>query len=125
MIGEREETLAPDLPEAGAEGRHREAVHSVLRAADAAPARVSLVEGSPEKVLPEYCREAAADLVVMGAIARNPFGRIFIGSTAERVLDRLPCDLLVVKPDAFRTPVSSERWPREEGATPILGVPGI
>ena len=61
----------------------------------------------------------------MGAIARNPFGRIFIGSTAERVLEQLPCDLLVVKPETFRTPVSSERWPREEGSIPILGVPGI
>jgi hypothetical protein len=31
----------------------------------------------------------------------------------------------VVKPETFRTPVSSERWPREEASIPILGVPGI
>lgn len=125
LIGDREEMLAPDQPEAGTERRHREAVYSVLAAAEVAPARVSLVEGRPEHALPEYCRGVAADVVVMGAIARNPFGRIFIGSTAERVLDKLPCDLLVVKPGAFRTPVSSERWPAEQATTPILGVPGI
>lgn len=124
-IGEREEPLATDLPESGTERRHREAVHEVLAAARVAPARVSFAEGPPEKTLPDYCRDSAAAVVVMGAIARNPFGRVFIGSTAERVLDRLPCDLLVVKPEAFRTPVSSERWPREEGVVPILGVPGI
>jgi len=125
LIGDREVTLAPDVAETGTQRRHREWVYTVLADADVAPARVSLVEGRPEQALPKYCREMAADLVVMGAIARNPFGRIFIGSTAERVLEQLPCDLLVVKPETFRTPVSSERWPREEGSIPILGVPGI
>jgi universal stress protein E len=123
-IGEHEEPLAPELPESATVRRHREAVYAVLSAAEVAPARVSFVAGQPDQVLPEHCRERAADVVVMGAIARNPFGRIFIGSTAERVLEQLPCDLLVVKPDTFRTPVSRERWPREEGALPI-GVPGI
>lgn len=125
LVGDREERLAPELPESGTERRHREAVHGALGAAHVAPARVSIVEGRPETSLPEYCRETAADVVVMGAIARNPFGRIFIGSTAERVLEQLPCDLLVVKPEAFRTPVSVERWPAEDGITPFLGVPGI
>jgi universal stress protein E len=127
IIGTLEVPLAPDTPEAAAEAErhHREAIYQVLGAARAAPARVVLVEGRPEQVLPAYCREAGADVVVMGAIARNPFGRILIGSTAERVLEHLPCDLLVVKPDSFRTPVSRERWPRDDAATPILGVPGI
>jgi universal stress protein E len=125
LVGGREEMLAPGRPDTGIEQRHREAVYSVLAAAEVAPARVSLVEGRPEQALPSYCHGVAADVVVMGAIARNPFGRIFIGSTAERVLEQLPCDLLVVKPGAFRTPVSSERWPAEQAATPILGVPGI
>lgn len=124
-IGETELPLAAALPETDAEEHHRETVYAVLGAADASPARVSFAEGRPETALPEYCREAGADVVVMGAIARNPFGRIFIGSTAERVLDQLPCDLLVVKPEAFRTPVTRDRWPRDEDAAPILGVPGI
>lgn len=125
MIGEAEQPLRGDLPEGVLEQRRREAVYGVLGVADAGPARISFVEGRPEQALPQYCRETQADLVVMGAIARNPFGRIFIGSTAERVLEQLPCDLLVVKPDTFRSPVSRERWPRDEDAAPILGVPGI
>lgn len=125
LIGDREQLLAPDLTGAGREQQHHEVVYKVLGAAGVAPARVSFKEGPPEETLPGYCRNAAADLVVMGAIARNPFGRIFIGSTAERVLDQLPCDLLVIKPEDFRTPVTSERWPREAGSALSLGVPGI
>jgi hypothetical protein len=30
---------------------------------------------------------------------------LFIGATAERTMEHLPCDLLIVKPDWFRTPV--------------------
>ena len=125
MIGAFTQPLAPELPGDETLRRHREAVESALSAAAVAPARVSLVEGQPESMLPDYCSEAGADVAVMGAIARNPFGRIFIGSTAERVLDRLPCDLLVVKPESFSTPVARERWPREESPPPVLGVPGI
>lgn len=125
LIGGRVESLAPDLPEGPMENQRREAVHAILGRAGVAPARIAFVEGPPDQALPAYCIGKQADLVVMGAVARNPFGRIFIGSTAERVLARLPCDLLIVKPDTFRTPVQRERWPREDGGTPVLGVPGI
>jgi universal stress protein E len=37
-------------------------------------------------------------MLVMGAISRSAVGRLLIGSTAERVLDALPCDVLIVKP---------------------------
>jgi universal stress protein E len=38
-----------------------------------------------------------ADVVVMGTVSRNGLARAFIGNTAEEVLDRLPCDALIVK----------------------------
>jgi universal stress protein E len=41
-----------------------------------------------------------ADIVVMGAVSRRGLARVFIGNTAEDVLDRLACDLLIVKPAA-------------------------
>ena len=44
--------------------------------------------------------------VVMGAVARSSWKRLFIGATAERTLEDLPCDLLIIKPDWFQTPVS-------------------
>lgn len=39
-----------------------------------------------------------ATLVVMGGVSRSRLERLFIGSTAEHVLDQLACDVLIVKP---------------------------
>lgn len=64
-----------------------------------------LVAGLTHEELPAIAEELAADVVIMGAVARNRWKRLFIGATAERTLEHLPCDLLIVKPDWFRTPV--------------------
>jgi len=124
-----ETSVLADLPvdkaEQALEGGHAAAVKGVLREADLRRAVVDLREGSARDRLPDYCGEVDADLVVMGAIARNPLGRIFIGSTAERVLYRLPCDVMIVKPEGFRTPVQQEPYEGEAEAGPIIGVPGI
>ena len=42
----------------------------------------------------------------MGAVSRSGLKGFLIGNTAERMLDRLGCDILIVKPDDFRKPVS-------------------
>jgi len=45
----------------------------------------------------------------MGALARSGLKRLLIGNTAERVLDHLPCDLLVIKPRGLRPQVPHRR----------------
>lgn len=65
--------------------------------------RAHLVAGMTHDELPKLAEELNAAVVVMGAVARNPLERLFIGSTAERTLDHLPCDLLIVKPPWFHT----------------------
>jgi universal stress protein E len=57
--------------------------------------------GVASDVIPSFAEEVGADVVVMGAISRSGLERMFIGSTAERVLETLPCDVLVVKPPDF------------------------
>ena len=64
-----------------------------------------LVAGLTHEELPAIADNLKADVVVMGAVARNRWKRLFIGATAERTLEHLPCDLLIVKPDWFQTPV--------------------
>ena len=64
-----------------------------------------LVAGLAHEELPAIAEELDADVVVMGAVARNRWKRLFIGATAERTLEQLPCDLIIVKPDWFQTPV--------------------
>lgn len=55
----------------------------------------------PEE-LADVVRRTGAGLVVMGAISRSTLARLVLGNTAERVIDKLSCDLLVIKPRGFR-----------------------
>ena len=71
--------------------------------------KAHLVAGLTHEELPATAAELSADVVVMGAVSRNRWKRLFIGATAERTLEHLPCDLLIVKPDWFKTPVELER----------------
>lgn len=66
-----------------------------------ATANVHLEVGGPAAVLPRAVGEIRADIVAMGAVSRSGLKRIFIGSTAEDVLERLPCDALIVKSPDF------------------------
>jgi universal stress protein E len=70
--------------------------------------RVQVIQrqGQPEDVIPEFVTSRGIDLVVMGTVARSGFVRLLFGSTAERVLKKLPCSVLAVKPDGFVCPVS-------------------
>ena len=62
---------------------------------------VHLKVGGPAAVLPHIAGALRADIVTMGAVSRSGLQRIFIGSTAEDVLEQLPCDVLIVKPLDF------------------------
>jgi universal stress protein E len=60
--------------------------------------RRHLVGRHPADAISQVADETHSAVVVMGAIARSGLKRLLIGNTAERVLDRLACDVLVVKP---------------------------
>lgn len=57
--------------------------------------------GEVPRELSAVTRGTRAGLVVMGAVSRSILGRILIGNTAERVLDKLTCDVLILKPRDF------------------------
>ena len=90
------------------EQRHREALEALLEGYDLPAEQVHMHQGTPQDLLPTLAEKRAADLVVLGAVSRSALQRIFVGSTAERVLDRLPCDLLIVKLESFTSRVSAE-----------------
>jgi nucleotide-binding universal stress UspA family protein len=62
--------------------------------------------GEPEAVIPQFVVDEGIDLVVMGTVARRGIPGLLIGNTAERILRKLPCSVLAVKPDGFVSPVS-------------------
>jgi universal stress protein E len=63
-----------------------------------APERTHFRVGVPSRDIVAQARETDAGLVLMGAVSRRRLERWFVGSTAEAVLDRLPCNVWVEKP---------------------------
>jgi universal stress protein E len=76
-----------------------------LRSSHIAQAHRYLIGQHPINGIVEATQESRAAILVMGAISRTGFKRLLIGNTAERVLDQLGCDILVVKPAKFRNRV--------------------
>lgn len=73
-------------------------------------ARRHVVGRHAADAIEQVAAETHSAIVVMGAIARSGLKRLLIGNTAERVLDHLPCDLLIVKPAGFKARI--QRKPR-------------
>ena len=53
--------------------------------------------GRTHEIIPTFARSLGSGLVVMGALARWGLQRMIIGSTAEKVIDRVASDVLVVR----------------------------
>lgn len=81
------------------EKEHREKLDALAAANDIDEKHAHQLPGSARDVLPYVARQRRADLVVMGAIARSGRQRMIVGSTAEKVLDHLPCDILILRAD--------------------------
>jgi len=64
-----------------------------------------LIARDPVNAIAEAARRSRSAIVVLGAISRSGIKRLLIGNTAERILDQVPCDVLVVKPGKFRNRV--------------------
>jgi universal stress protein E len=57
--------------------------------------------GMPVGVVPATARKTHSAITVIGAVSRSALKRLFIGNTAEIIMDELSCDLLIVKPAKF------------------------
>jgi universal stress protein E len=76
-------------------------IDQLAKSAGIPRARRHINMGEVSEELSAVTRRTHTSLVVMGAVSRSAVARFFIGNTAERVLDRLSCDVLVVKPKGF------------------------
>jgi universal stress protein E len=97
----------PGKPEA----RHAAALNDLAAQFQVASEHVHLQAGNTTDLLPAMAAEKPCDLVVMGAVSRSRLERAIVGSTAENVLDRLPCDVLVIKPKGYISPVTFKLQP--------------
>jgi nucleotide-binding universal stress UspA family protein len=68
--------------------------------------QIHLLKGSPHSEIPALAKEIMADFVVMGTVACTGISGLFMGNTAETILNQLNCSILAIKPTGFVTPVT-------------------
>ncbi|OZG72083.1 universal stress protein UspA [Hahella sp. CCB-MM4] len=79
------------------QAEHQQALDRLLEEYVEPTTQVYFEEGAPDRFLPDCVNREGIDILVMGAVSRDGFDRLFIGSTAERVLEHIQCDVVVVK----------------------------
>lgn len=99
--------------------RIEEAECAAFLAATAFPERVKVRPvvqyGAIESTLTRYVREHDIELVVMGSPGCNGIMSLLLGSTAAKLLDWLPCDMLLVrKPIGTATGTAAEETQVQE-----------
>jgi universal stress protein E len=65
-------------------------------------------QGLPEDVIPKVAEELKAGLVILGTTGRTGLSAVFIGNTAENVIDKINCDVLALKPEGYISPLAPE-----------------
>jgi len=88
------------------EQEHQKAFADFVAAHPVPAENAHLLQGLSHERLYELAEEEDVSLIVMGAVSRSGLGRVFLGSTAERVLDRLDCDLVIIKPQGFKPSIA-------------------
>ena len=69
--------------------------------------KVELLHGDPVVVIPRRTRELDADVLGLGTVSRTGLSGLLIGNTAEAILNRVDCTVVVHKPEGFVSPVAA------------------
>lgn len=70
------------------------------------PLKEHLMRGNPARVISQFVEDHAIDLLVMGTVARSGVPGFIVGNTAEKILSRVECSVLALKPKGWRSPVT-------------------
>jgi len=73
------------------------------------PVETRLTHGFEADEILRVARDVASDLIVMGTHGRTGLGRLLMGNTAESVLPKADCPVLVVKSSRGETALTSDR----------------
>ncbi len=79
------------------EKQHHQKTLELTRKFNIEDDQVETRNGDPNMAISECVEELGIDLVVMGTLAREGLAGVFIGNTAEQVLEKLDCEILTVK----------------------------
>lgn len=72
--------------------------------------KVHVKSGSPDQCILDAVKEVNADLVVLGTSSKTGVSGLLPGSTVERLLPELPCSVMAIKPEGFRSMLPADFW---------------
>lgn len=93
------EVTAPDDLHQYVQEQHEEACGKWADKYSIDRERIHVAEGAPEIVVSELAKSLATDVVIIGSVGRSGLSGVLIGNTAELILDKIDCDILVIKPE--------------------------
>jgi universal stress protein E len=68
---------------------------------------IEVRNGDPSQMIVDYVDKNNIDLIVMGTIGRSGMSGLIIGNTAEKVIDRVNCSVLAIKPTNFKSRITT------------------
>lgn len=68
----------------------------IAKALDIDRSHAHVRRGSAADIIPDVAKELEADLVIVGNVGRGGLSGITIGNTAEKILNNIPADVLVI-----------------------------
>lgn len=86
------------------EAGYRDSLKQQLSAFGLAEGVLSIAPGRPDLVLPELVKDGGVDCLLLGTVARKGFSAFWLGNTAEDVLPRVDCDVLLLRPQDYFDP---------------------
>jgi len=84
---------------------HREHLDALVGSYTISPSTTHLFHGLAAEAIPEFAERECIDVIIMGTVSRGGIPGLLIGNTAEQILDRVSCDVLIIKPTGFITPI--------------------
>lgn len=69
-----------------------------------APTALRVAPGRPDTVLPDLVTNEAIDCLILGTVCRTGLAAFWLGNTAEDVLPRVDCDVLLLRPQDYFDP---------------------
>ena len=69
---------------------------------------VTVIEGQAELLVNKLAEQLDAGIVILGSVARSGLTGLFIGNTAERVLEESSTDVMVLKQADFASPLQKD-----------------
>lgn len=86
------------------EKAYREQLGEQITAFGLAPTALRVAAGRPDTALPELVRAEHVDCLILGTVCRTGLAAFWLGNTAEDVMPRVDCDVLLLRPQDYFDP---------------------